>query len=399
MIFIKRNINNLFTFLSTLLIIIIFLCQSCLINKESRERLRISKKSHITYKEGCQKFFYYGNNILLTANVDVIVDTVLFDTGFYTYISTIVFDDTNTTKKRKTQIKAINGTNTVFYDFFAQDVSCDLFQAVDCLGEIIYFSSDNYPSHIRHKLSRYKMVGLPLIQGYFNTLEINFSDSTLCVFEKGHYDTTDYLRIKSDFFITLKKVYLTINNIEYGFIFDTGFSGGLLMNKSEYQHHMDSTDILFEGIFAYGLNGPIISDTNILKCHKQNVYYTKSDSLIVNNLTFVENVDNNVMGIHFISQFDWIIDPFQEVVYVKPLTNKSRENIKKYEFTYKVDDYNDTLLIVCRSLSKQAIYPLFSIIQSVNGVKIIKDNIYYYKDLLNKPDAFKENNVVILPPQ
>jgi hypothetical protein len=99
-----------------------------------------------------------------------------------------------------------------------------------------------------------------------------------------------------------------------------------------------------------------------------------------------------IMGMEFISHFDWIIDMYNGKIYVKQITD-----IGSFFNPYRVSIFNATLQISSLPLGTTD-YQLFSIIDSINGVKVDVNNICQMMELLNKENGFKNNKIIILPP-
>lgn len=359
-----------------------------LLTKDARDIIKIYGATKTIHNQNCMKFIYENNKIYMPISIDNKYDTVLFDSGSNSYLDYLEFNDTIPQNTKVMSISAINNKVKLHYTYKTVNIENELFTGYDCMQKTIFIL---YPKLICTNydvnLTR-KVIGTQFLPENQHLFKINFSDSSLCINNSNSIDTTGYKRIKSSFEKnTVVYIYLTIDSIEYKFLFDTGSYLTLAINKKHYKNHKNINDLILEGHFGVGVQG-LISAKLIIKSNKQAVYLTNSDSIYV-KYAFIDNLVRNNMGMGFISKFDWIFDFDNKVVYVKPLidlnqndTNQNDTN-QKY-FTYLVAEYKNKLKIVTRNLSAKPTIPLNSVIKSVNGVAITTENICYYLDFLNK---------------
>ena len=118
----------------------------------------------------------------------------------------------------------------------------------------------------------------------------------------------------------------------------------------------------------------------------------------LNNVSFVDGKKGYVSGIHFISNYNWIIDSKNKVVYAqrRNIDDKIIDSIiNNYTYRkYSVNFVKNKLTINLRKKNDGEKYPYQAVIKSVNGELITDDNKCYYKKLLNKSNDWDTLNVV-----
>jgi hypothetical protein len=239
---------------------------------------------------------------------------------------------------------------------------------------------------------------------------LNFSDTSITLLDStGIYDTTGFTPLKTIFTCYGPMIFLTVDSIEYLFLFHTdnktflsipqyrqvyskNGKSDFLSSNSLYEKHEKEQDISIASIrekdaSKFVIDSFIIQQTNTITMGNL-------DS-ITGNIIYSKNLSQPVMGMAFISCFDWIIDMNEEKIYANKIKNP--EYADPNSSYYKVDIFDTTLQISLLPVGKTK-YRLFSIIDSVNGEKVTLDNLCQMRDLLNKKNGFKDNEIVVLPP-
>lgn len=371
------------------LFFIIIVCsiffQSCkilkLLNKDSLNIIKINRSAKIIYNPNCIKYICKNNKIYLPVIIDNKYDTLLFDSGCNSYLNYFEYINTIPQNTKVMSILAVNSKSKQHYSYKTVNIENDIFTGYNCMQMTHYLpflklNCDN-DSNLNDKI-----IGTQFLPREQYIVAINFSDSSLCIKDPNSIDTIGYKRIRSSFENKVIYIYVTIDGVEYKFLFDTGSDLCLTLNKRYYKNHKNIDDLVLDGSIGFGANG-LISGKIILKQHKQVVYLTKNDSLF-SRFRFLEKLNHNNMGIGFISKFDWIFDFNNKVVYIKPLMNINNDDTNKINFTYKVAVLNDKLIILIRNFDIKPKIPLYTAIKSVNGITITSENICFYKDFLNE---------------
>ncbi len=338
-------------------------------------------------KDQCQDFFIKDDYIYVLAMIDGVMDTVHFDIGITANLVIFTSDENFKKNALKKKSELPQGKSILYYDLSSHSVETELFKCTNCLTTTIFSPP---PSINCDKSSHFekKMIGYFLMPDNY-ALSINFTNKKICLYDTIQPNITGYTRVKSLFENSCLYIFLTINGVECKFLFDTGNSSGLLLNRKKHPQLKEGNDICLEGILFEDMNGSFLSDTSIIR-ESEKVYYTVQDYQN-NEVCYIGNLHENNMGMEFISQLDWIIDAKNKKVFVKPVVKDFVEAESKESYhtvlrnrQYVVDINEGQLTIITRVLSNYPVYPLFSVIKSVNGEIINSENICYYMKLLNE---------------
>jgi hypothetical protein len=377
-----------------LLCILAYLCQSCVLwelrRPAVRKLLRLSSSTEVEYCNQCQDFIYKDNNIYLWNRINDVEDTLMYDSGSTGDFTLIKFDTTGISNAGKIKIKSPEGKKE-FYAYFEHcTIENNLLDGKNCVKEILYSTPLSLSCLSSSGVINQPIIGYNLLPG-MNTQKImciDFSNRKICLYDSLSFDTNQYMVLKAAVKGRGIYIYATVNGIEHEFHFDTGCTGGLLMNKKDCRSEAKD-DLLIEGTYSLSVNGITSSDTTIIR--KETLYLTPFDSLVVENC-YADNIDRNLMGIFVISQFDWIIDTKNKKVYVKPCNNTVDSTLTEEDNypAHLVIPQDNRLIIAARNLSKNPIYPLHAVIKSVNGEEITPENICSYMKLLNNNDDWNQ---------
>jgi hypothetical protein len=199
-------------------------------------------------------------------------------------------------------------------------------------------------------------IGQDVLPGWGkNIMFLNFSDTTIILWDSvGTYDTIGFTFVQSLFSCKGHEIWLTIDSIEYAFLFNTDASKEFLSLPQyakhrkcsfvdnnfrcdhfyvQYEKHKkeNDTDIASHSELNYSI---ILSDIMTTKYKKENYSKFFIDTLIIqqtNTITmgdldsisgkviYAKNITRPTMGMKFISQFDWIIDRYNGKVYAKKI--------------------------------------------------------------------------------
>jgi hypothetical protein len=184
-------------------------------------------------------------------------------------------------------------------------------------------------------------------------------------------------------------VCLLIDSIEYYFLFDTGSEESLYL--SQYEKHRKDNDIT---LIEYRRNKLNFS-TDTLIVQQTNTITMGDLTSVIENIRYSKKTIQPVMGMGFISHFDWIIDINKGRMYVKQIKCIENKCVALDKF-YHVNIFDTALRITLLPLGDPK-YQLFSIIDSVNGNKVDMKNICEMMDMLNKDKGFKDNIIAIFP--
>jgi len=381
---------------------------------------RMDKKTEITYHYGTKfPFVLNGGSIFIPCKMNDTTYFLFYDTGMGNAINEIIPANAKFPKECKKKIKSSIGTPTTRYVAIKKglkhyDIKSDFFDFKKIVGEVKSVSSDTFMLKCvsENANSNKIFLGLYAFPKRENCMFLNFSDTTVTPLNADDiYDTTGFILVKSKFSRKIE-VCLTVDSIEYDFFFDTGFDGFLSLPQYkeyrkcskvkgktactihkdlQYEKHKKDSDISISGFISIDISG-IVIDTLIIQ---QTNTITMSDLDSIGGSIYYQKSRMPVMGMQFISHFDWIIDRHNKKIYAKKI--KDIEDIESYFNHYRVNVFDTTLQISLLPVGKTE-YQLFSVIDSVNGEKVNADNICQMKTLLNKKNGFKDNEIVVLPP-
>jgi hypothetical protein len=329
-----------------------------------------------------------GENLLVfydSGQQDEFVESISSDTLFPKRCKTLKSTMMTYSKQSITMIRGLK----YYY------IESDFFDFNPLLGELFYMSSDTITpkcvpkSTDKSERGRYTL-GAVAFPSYDKTMLLNFSDTSLTILDStGIYDTTGFMPLKSKRAGYWYYVSLTVDSVEYDFLFDTGSE--LFLSLPNYEKHKKDDDIHIAGYWGKDLAGLVI-DT-LIEQHTNTIKMGDLDS-INGTICYIKQSTMPNMGMPFISNYDWIIDAYKGKIYAKKIKDADFWGFKNY---YRVSVF-DTLLQISLLPVGETEYELFSIIDSVNGEKINADNICRMRALLNKEGGFKNNQIVFLPP-
>jgi len=227
------------------------------------------------------------------------------------------------------------------------------------------------------------IVGNDIFYSATNPIFFNFNDSIISLADKELYKS-GFKKIESKFSSLDNKIKLKlfINNDEYWFIFDTGYSGTLHLNKPE----LKNTKYTIEEIKVFVDGKPKIHKIDVFN----NVKIKLAETInLEGQIESSENVKFNLLGIKFMKNFDWIIDYKNKKVFFRP--NNKFPSIKqllnnRLKFKYATKIINGKLVISSKPINDDK-YNIGDIIMSVDNTNINKDNICSYQQSL------KNNNL------
>ena len=363
---------------------------------------RLTKKEIITYNYEKHPFVLSSGQILLPCTIDGTADTLFFDTGYngslHEYISS---PDSFPMKPILTQsTTTFSGT---IWEKKGLSVHTVETPWVSIKNHVCMVSCNNFhpKEHCTGKSrSDYRMVGLQTLPNYYQTLCLNFSDTTIQLLDSNTlYDTTGYHHVPALFtsrdgrqnyiipFITLQ-----IDSQNVDFLFDTG--AGICLAVKGYAAHAKENDIAFTGRIGRDASG-IVTDTTHIQSAYIPTFGQDTDAVWI---SYMEHISHHVMGLDFISCYDWIIDRNNKAVFAKRIANKSW-NIHEIPL-YGVGMENDTTLMIHRAPYPNTNgYPVGAIILAVNGEKICRDNICEMKHLLNSTPDWSKLAITIKQPE
>lgn len=223
-------------------------------------------------------------------------------------------------------------------------------------------------------------------------LLLDFEGNTISMIDKI---PVGYHLIDSGFPITNRMViYLKVFGKKEKFIFDTGFSGSILLEK-KYQKLMTKYDsINYKGFVFTATNTLIPSERTFYK----NVDFELGKLNLKVNPMIADKVNLNLVGTKFLKNFNWIIDYDNKKIYFKDnLTyqKNAEDDLKKMEQEkFKFRAVDNKLICTSKKMTENSL-KLGDEIISVNNIKVTPQNICEMQNKLNETQDWDKLNLEI----
>ena len=355
---------------------------------------RMNKKSETTYHYGRKSSFVLTDEgVFIPCKVNDTTCLLFYDTennnhAFLEQISgNAEFPKTFKTVKVRTIIP--NVTMKRGLDYY--NIESDFFDFKQSVGRLFALSNDTVtpiclPENTNNRFS----LSVNVFPKWGDIMLLNFSDTSITLLDSNSlYDTIGFTPIKAAYTCRGFFIWSTVDSIEYQFVFNTTSKEFLSIPQHQYAQHKKEDDI-FIAKYRKTEYADMILDTAI--CQQTNTITMEDGNAIMGDVLYVKYLSKPVMGMAFISQFDWIIDP-KGKVYAKKIKDKQD---KDYHINPYLVNVFDTVLRITSLPVGNIEYPLFAIVDSINGEKVSTNNICQMKDLLNKRNGFKDNKILIL---
>ncbi|MDR1724981.1 MAG: hypothetical protein LBR28_01115 [Bacteroidales bacterium] len=346
--------------------------------------IKIEKHQVEVCKNNCQHFEIKDDHLVLPIKYNNTNDTAIFDTGL-TDAFTITGNETlekDSTLSFPTTTPS--GRKQVRFQITKINLENDLLKWENHLAEKVFMDSIPCMTNTTKKI-----LG---INAFYDSaiIVLDFDGNKVCIFDTiASMDVNDYFEVKS-FFKRVPYVFVKLWEREYRFIFDLGCAFPMIMNTADYVAKQN--DITFEGATATDVSGIIYGETHL----------RIGDTLIladtvkteVNEIWFSDNFTSNLIGLPFISEFNWIIDCKNKKIYAQRRTDFTPKKVLK-EYLYKTMVKDNNLVIASRNKTANPPLKLNTVIKSVNGELITADNLCFYMELLNKTVDWGELSVEV----
>jgi hypothetical protein len=227
------------------------------------------------------------------------------------------------------------------------------------------------------------------------SMQMDFTNNKICNISSGQIQSLiqngEYFLVKSSCKSHQITIYLTVEEKEYPFKLDTGFSGSILIPNNESLQFHNENKIELEG--SLFMTAASFTQGKETFYEKMPVTFGSIDlkaKVSVSNSIKAQNV-----GIEFIKCFDWIIDYNHNRVYIKRNPNKIESAFSR-KVMYYAKTENEELKVIIKEKS-QTKYQLGDQILSVNGKKVTPENNCEMQDLLNKTEDWNTLDLEVIP--
>ncbi len=330
------------------------------------------------------------NQMLMKAEVNGVEDTVLYDSGAASAVFQFYTDKTQPKgmKFYRVPITGADKTTKARLTMIPVQVKTPMC-VVEHLGNAMLVpeshSCDNEPS-----ISDYTVIGFPGLD--VSPYAIDFTRNQMYrIGDKSLIDTAEYVpvkcRVENTIYTTQMFVYLVINGVEYECIFDTGNSGGILIQDAQRVENHSNVDKLYEGSYGKAIGG--VTDMQRFVIAPENTVEFAGQAEAIPVMYIEGDLAFNNVGLQYIKRFDWIIDhrynPSTEeeshFVYARPHVS---DMMKMPKARYGISTSDGTLKILNRRIDGNEKFKVGDQIVSVNGERITEENICHYYDLLKE---------------
>ncbi|MCY0970867.1 hypothetical protein [Chryseobacterium wangxinyae] len=206
-------------------------------------------------------------------------------------------------------------------------------------------------------------------------------------------DYSDYFEADVKFKgLLVKNIFIEIfvNGRKEKFLFDTGATDGSLYMK--VPDEKIQADYTFETL-VFSASGIESSEMNIIK---ENTVTIGKFTDIKTDIIYLKELPNNLMGLSFIKNFNWIIDKKNGKIYFKPISGKKIHSQIISRNSLYVAAYQKKLKIIFINKSEnQKHYKIGDEIASINNQIITPQNLCEMQNLLNKTEDWEKLNIQI----
>jgi hypothetical protein len=301
--------------------------------------LKYSNQEKYKYNSEFYKFKFYENQILICTNFSNKINLdMLFDLGA---TASCIFPDS-----------AFNDILTLQKPVSAhgKSVSADrvkMHRDLFLLGDITtkWFSIKNsfISSNIRPNIYPCnKVAGLwgatsfsPYLSGKgCKIMIINMMDTTLAIIDSLP-SLRNWILIKSNYnkLSSLFRVKITIGSESFYFLFDTGFSGNIIMTDHDFEIARNSSKSFFDNKTAYGYITNTLSGTQM---DTAKIAYSKmslNNGIRLDSIPIfsTKSIAMNLVGMEFIKRFNVLVDYQHRRIYFQPNPNFRLEKASFYK--------------------------------------------------------------------
>ncbi len=372
--------NRIFFFFLILLLV------GCKTLKQSANEIIIDKKGNqpIVFENGIPKIevIIDGNPNLFIfdtgANVSAIIDSTIitsFANKDFGYLGSVKGADGKKVKNRT----------------FTTNIKTNLFESENMV--MIYL---NHPQTKCDNSSVKGIIGLFNVLSSKFSIYMNFSSNKLSNIEEDEKNAiiskNGFQELKCEFKNSIIYIFLEIENKEYKFMLDTGFTANIVIPYSKKIKFGSNKFSNFEGSFFKSISS-VTKGSEIIYA---DMPIKIGNTLINSNMNFSSTVKSQNIGIGFIKGFDWIIDYKNKKLFYKKNKNKIETEIKYKNHLYSCA-VNEKLLVALKNSNTNSDFNIEDEIIAVNSKKVTSGNICEMQDLLNRTINWDTLNLEIIP--
>ncbi|MBQ7985312.1 MAG: hypothetical protein IJ250_06730 [Bacteroidales bacterium] len=330
---------------------------------------------NITIHNCSMPFDISSGYILISSVVNGTNDTLIFDTGFNGEVlqrkdkqflnkdsCRVIYVNAHYKSRQRQYIKPILNSYLTNQLMTISDFTVNEYYLEQTCSDLTYSLLGNKPLKNR------------ILTLDFDNQKIGLYDTDSLVDYGGYTKAYAVLDSLTGFFF----VYITVDGEKKLMLFDTGAPDNAFTIK-EYRYCKDDR-VLYGKLFD-DLNQSKVKDKLIIG--KRNLSIDEAN----HNITRVSysEIRRNVLGLAFISQYNWILDYKNARVYYRKAVN-SRYNGADTDFDTvknRVTTVDGKLEVCLNQKEQKRKYKLYKQIESVDGQNVTDSNICHFKQLLN----------------
>lgn len=346
----------------------------------------------IIAKRGCQALDTRNGIPVMRMFVDDSEHDFLFDTGapFSTINDTLIIN--NFHGKAIGSIGKIKGGDNkggIAKRNFTVSAKNDLFESDNKIMALT-----NMP--ISKCATGFTSKGIIGLDFFFNGPEpvlINFTDGKICNLDKtdlqNHLSNKAFREVESQCRLNTVFIFLTIAGKKHKFVFDTGYSGHLILPQSKNINLSTYNSMQLQGSYF----STVTALTNGIETFYEKVSIDFEGRKIDTKVILSETVAHKLAGLQFLKGFDWIIDYKNNKVYAKRNHLKIEETFNRKVSYYARADEKLTIVVKEKNQTK---YNLGDEIVSVNGTQVTPENNCELQSLLNRTEDWNTLNLEVI---
>lgn len=363
----------------------------CSIFMNSCKAYRQYKNQEYQYFETSQNFKLIKDMMIVSTKIEDQSYPFIFDTG----ASVTVLTDTTVLKDSQNRTLSTFGKATMpdggikkNEALTINDFDTEIFKAKNKMALLL---SANKP-----KCDTFRYRGLIGTDVFWNLgvnqrVLLDFDDNFIAIKNRENVErklsADGYQRVKADFKNYTISLRLKIGAEEYMALFDTGFNGFFVLPNAVPSYQKSFSLI---GAYFSTANSKLKGQTDFY----ENIAFEMGDMEINGTLIVSNNaVNDNIVGMGFIKNFNWIIDYENQILYAKKNSRLSKHLFNDINENY-VDIVEEKLNIVTikDGFSK---YKLGSEIVSVKHKDVVVEGLCEIKQLLNSTTDWESLKVIV----
>lgn len=333
-------------------------------------------------KTGVENFEINENKIILKAKLDGVEYDWLYDSGF---TSSALMDTIGVINKKTSNLGSIKlpDGNKLKSEFISALIENDFMQIENKMFSILPKRKKSLCGSNLLETGLKGIIGSDVFSDKGSTIEINFEENQLKVLDEEeieNYKNAYGNPIKAEFKNGHFYPVLSINEKEYSFFFDTGYSGFLMLDYANHKELNLDSSLKLEGVMYQTIVGETVEGVNIFSTNNTIDFEGIELLSVVESSSTIKDRYN--MGLKFIKNFNWLIDYSKKEAYIKLIDEKGvNQDLPKVSYKAHIND-KDELYILSRNVNNKE-FKVGSIIQSVDGQQVNSNTICEILKTLN----------------